>query len=123
MTINDIIETVNTFKINNYDDKDKVKWLSNLDLTIKKELYDLFEEKEADGFTGYGEDTPLDTELLIPEPYGTEVYRHYIEAQINLANKEMNDYNNSMALFNNALSNYRVWYNNTHTHIQPELRW
>ena len=113
MTIIEQITDVDALKPNGYEQAYKVQWLSQLDLRVKQEIIDTHEGGEDVSFSGYNDDTPIDTELLIPHPYD-EVYRFWLEAQIDYANGEYPKYNNSMAMFNTAYSAYERYYNRTH---------
>lgn len=112
MTISEAIESIDALKYNVYTQSDKIKWLSRLDLRVKKEIIDTH-NVETTEFTGYTDETPLDTELLVPAPYD-EVYLRYMEMQIDYTNGEYGKYNNSAAMFNNAFNAYWRYYNRTH---------
>lgn len=110
MTIIEAISRIDALKPNNYSPEDKVAWLSLLDGSIKKEIIDTHEGGETITFNGYNEDTPMDTELLIPSPYD-DVYIKWLEAQIDYANSEYGRYNNSMVAYNSALTSFERFYN------------
>ena len=69
-------------------------------------------------FEGYDQDTTLARTLLAPEPY-TDIYRHYMAAQMDIANRETGEYSKDMALFNGAWQTYCDWYNRRHMPISP----
>lgn len=78
MKIREAIETVDRLLPNQYETPDKVRWLSELDGIVYRDIICTHEhEKEPEPFTGYGEDVALETELLIPWPYD-EIYRWYL---------------------------------------------
>lgn len=110
MTIIEAINRIDALKPNDYSQEDKVAWLSQIDGSIKKEIIDTHEGGEAILFSGYNEETPLDTELLIPSPYD-DVYIKWLEAQIDYANSEYGRYNNSMVAYNSALTSFERFYN------------
>lgn len=113
MTIIELITDVDEMKPNGYGQLYKVQWLSQLDGMVKNDIIDTHEGGEDVAFDGYNAETPLDTELLIPHPYD-DVYRYWLEAQIDYANGEYTKYNNSMSMFNEAYSAYNRYYNRTH---------
>ena len=113
MTIIELITDVDEMKPNGYEQLFKVQWLSQLDGRIKDEIIDTHEGGEDVTFSGYNADTPIDTELLVPHPYD-DVYRYWLEAQIDYANGEYTKYNNSMAMFNEAYSAYQRHYHKAH---------
>lgn len=107
MTIQDAIDQVNELKPNQVDDGQKVKWLEDLDRRIfveiiKKHTGDGLPEDEP---TDYADKDPDTYALLVPAPFDM-IYRWYLEMQIDLANMEMDKYNNSAALYNNAWEEY-----------------
>ena len=113
MTIIDAINRADRLKPNTYSQQDKVRWLSNLDGVVKREIIDTHEGGEDVIFEGYNDETLLTTELLIPAPYD-EVYVRYLEMQIDYANGEYAKYNNSAAAYNTAFSAFEKYYNRDH---------
>lgn len=113
MTIIELITDVDALKPNSYEQHYKVQWLSQLDSRVKQDIIDTHDGGEGVSFSGYNEDTPINTELLIPHPYD-EVYRFWLEMQIDYANGEYPKYNNSKDMFNKAYSAYERYYNRTH---------
>lgn len=110
----EIIELVDEVKANHYDDKLKMKWLSDLDGLIWSEILSTHEDNPLpDGFPGYAVGRDEETELIVPAPYDS-MYRWYLESQIDLANQEINKYNNSKALFNNDYLAFTDYYNRRH---------
>lgn len=121
MQIGEIIEEVDKLKPNHYDNYIKIKWLSELDHMFKREVIDTHEGGEDISFSGYDANTPLTEVLIVPEPY-SQVYRWYLEAQIDLANGELEKYNNSIIMYNNAVNSYQNWYNRTVMPKQTNVR-
>ena len=122
MTLGELLNQVDALKRNDYPAAQKIAWLSDVELFIKREIIDTHEtdadeRADSEAFSGYTEDTPHDTALLVPAPY-CELYRFALEKQIDLANGEMNKYNNSVTLFNNAYATFAAWYNRTHMPIK-----
>ena len=120
MTIIECINRADALKFNNYTQDEKIAWLSTLDGKIKTEVIDTHEGEKVE-FSGYNSETPHDTMLLAPAPYD-ELYLRYIEAQVDYANGEMGKYNNAMAMFSAAYSEYARWYNRTHKPKQTSLK-
>ena len=110
MTIIEAINRIDELKPNSYTYLDKIGWLSNLDGAIKKNIIDTHEDGEDITFTGYNNDTPDDTELLVKAPYD-EIYLYWLESRIDYYNGEMAKYNNSAAMFNNAYAEYANYIN------------
>lgn len=66
MTIGEAIERIDSVKHNTYTNADKIRWLSDLDGTIKRLIIDTHEGFEDVPFEGYTDATELATELLVP---------------------------------------------------------
>lgn len=77
--------------------------------------YNLGSEILFDGFewVGYTDDTPLDTELLIPKPYDS-AYIDWIISKIEYANGEIVRYNNYITRFNDVYGQFVSEYHRTH---------
>ena len=121
MTIIEAINRIDAINPNNYTQPEKVAWLSTLDGVIKKEIIDTHEGAEAVTFNGYHEDTPLDTELLVPAPYD-EVYLFWLQSKIDYWNGETGKYNNSVTMYNKAYSNFERAYNREHKPISKKFK-
>ena len=113
MTIIEAINRTDAVKPNSYSQAEKIYWLSVLDGTIKTEIIDTHEGAENVTFDGYNEMTPITTPLLVPHPYD-EVYIRWLEAQIDYANGEYGKYNNSITMYNVALSAFQRFYHREH---------
>lgn len=113
MTIIEAVNYIDQMKPNGYTQTDKVRWLSRLDGKVKTEIIDSHEGADEVSFSGYTDDTPLDTEMLVPSPYD-EVYTLWLEAQIDYANGDTVRYNNSIDTFNYAYQAYERFYNRSH---------
>ena len=112
MTLIEAINRIDSFKPNTFVQTDKIKWLSNLDGIIKKEIIDTHEGSEAVEFSGYDTDTALDTVMLVPFPYD-DIYIKWLEAQIDYVNGDTAKYNNSMTMYNSAFYEFKRYYNKT----------
>lgn len=121
MTIIEAINRLDAMKFNTYSQSEKVEWLSSLDRRIRKEIIDTHDGAPDTEFSGYDDDTPVSTELLVPAPYD-EVYLRWMEAQIDYHNGEFGRYNNSVTMFNNAYSAYERSYNRTHMPLCNKLK-
>lgn len=122
MTIKECIDIVDNIKPNQYSIKDKVMWLSFLDETIINDVLKTHEGYDGryDDFTGYTVDD-LSVSLVVPSPYD-RVYTAYLKMQIDKENGETARYNNSMALYNTYLLEYRKHYNKTHMPLSHDAR-
>lgn len=113
MKVREAIELADTMRPNQFDESVKIKWLSKLDGMLFEEIFKTHEGCPAESFTPY---TELDgeKELLVPPPYDQDVYNYFLQAQMDAENGEMNKYNQSITLYNNAAKLFMDWYNRTH---------
>lgn len=112
MKILEAITQLQSVKPNQYDDETHIRWLSDLDGLIFNEIIRWHEGTDEVKHGPYSTED-LDTELMVQEPYA-DVYIKYLAAQVDFFNAEVARYNNSMIMFNVALSTYADWYNRTH---------
>ncbi len=112
MTIADVIQSIDVMKPNNYSELDKIKWLSELDGTVKREIMDMHEGENV-VFGGYDGSTPLETELLVRAPYDN-IYLPWLESKIDYSNGEYAKYNNSVTVFNANYVTFMNAYNREH---------
>lgn len=111
MTIIEAISRVDNLKPNIYDQETKIRWLSQLDGQIQQVLFRY--DNGSSGFAGYDPDTPLQTQLLLSHPYDS-LYQRWLEAQIDLANGEIERYNISITLYNNDYDRFVRDYGRSH---------
>jgi hypothetical protein len=112
MKIIDAISRVDALYFNTFSVAEKIAWLSKVDWLIKRHILDTHEGPETD-FRGYTPETDLQTELLAPVPYD-EMYLPWLQAQMELALKEFDNYNASILTFNTEYEAFENYYNRTH---------
>ena len=105
MTIREVIETVDRLKPNTYSDRDKLRWLGELETLVREQITGLYEKNE-EPVAGFDETAGKDTALTAPAPYD-QMYLRYLEAQIDYHNAEYDRYNNAIALFQAVFDSYR----------------
>lgn len=113
MTIMEILNHLDAVKPNGYSQDEKIKWLNQVEWTIKKEIVDTHEGADKIAFNGYNPTTSLAKEVIANAPYD-KLYIHWLEAQIDYATGEYQKYHNSMTMFNEVYENYAKWYNREH---------
>ena len=109
MTIMDAITRLDTLKFNTFTQAEKIDWLSASDWRIYREVLQPCLGDAAAPFSGYDENTPPETQLLVPPPF-EELYLRWMEAQIDYHNGEYHKYNNAVALYNRAFGAYQSHY-------------
>lgn len=114
-TISSVIAQVDALKPNQYTALQKIQWLSECDSMVFSEVITKHVPCGCapEKFIPYDEHTDPATTLLVRPPHDV-IYRHYLTAQIDLANQELLRYNNSSAMFNTAYQAFRAWYTRTH---------
>lgn len=120
MTIDQALHTVNSLKPHNIERARLVDWLDRLDRRAFVDVISIHEPEESTpaAFDGYDQNTDPDTVLLIPPPYD-EVYRFYLEMEIDLTNREYESYNNNAALYAAAFGKWARAYHREH---RPRMR-
>lgn len=124
MTINGVISLLEDVKPSQLSRERLIGWLSELDGRFFNEIILTHERGKdtPDTFIPYTLDTDGERQLLIPDPY-SEVYRWYLSMQIDLANMEMDKYNNSLMMFTPAWEAYARKYHREHMPIQRVKTW
>lgn len=113
MTISEVIDRVDNSLPNTCDRAQKVRWLSELDHTVKLEIIDTHAGGEAVRLEPYDPDTDGERELLIPHPFD-RVYLRWLEANIHKQNEDMKRWNNAIILYNSEWAAFAAWYHRTH---------
>lgn len=121
MTIQEVLERLDSLKYNTYTDAEKIAWLDRLDRTVKAQVIDTHEGAAIPTFDGYTAGTAIETALLIPAPYD-EAYIHYLAAQIDFANGEFDKYNAEITMYNTFYSAFTAAYNQTHMPVTRAKR-
>lgn len=118
MIVQEAIERANEMRAGNSASEElKIKWLSEIDHIIYNDVVKTHQitdehlDKYREGsYEGYKDGSEM---LIVSAPYDV-LYVYWLMAQIDLKVTELNKYNNSLALFQEALKDYKAWYNRTH---------
>lgn len=100
-TMNTVIEYVDRVKPNAYSNDDKCKWINKLEGLVSREVNDLAAPE-------YSMPEDMDVPLLVDSPYD-DIYHLYVSAMIDFYNREYNDYNNTILMFQERLDQFKVW--------------
>ncbi len=121
LTIDQAIHTADTLRPNQIERARKIAWLSQLDRKIFRDVVCTHQRTAGDGmpeaFDGYAQAADPDTPLLAPPPYD-EMYRHYLEMQIDLVNLEYDKYNNSARLYAAAWQDFAAAWHRRHQPLE-----
>ena len=112
LTFRELIDRVDELAPNQYSDAQKVRWLRDLDGRVLNELYWSY-IRRREPFPD-DEDAALDAELVIREPYASDIYENYLLSRIAERNAEIQKYNLYAALFNEAYQSYCRCYGRKH---------
>ena len=110
MTAMEIIDELDAQEPNIFETEQKLRWLSTLDGQIYDELVKTHHGRVFASFPYESGDE----ELLVPFPYGEDIYINYLLAKLHSATGETKRYVNAMQLYNQAYLNYAHEYNRTH---------
>ena len=101
-TVNRVTAYIDRVKPNVYTDEDKFNWISTLDGLVAREV--MGEEGPEYEFP-----KDVDTELMVPSPFD-DIYQLYVGAMIDFHNREYDQYNNTAAMFEERLEQFKAWY-------------
>ena len=105
MTLSKAISLANDMrKGNTYDNDIKTIWVNEVENSILR----LVQLNDTETITYVYEDDE-DTELNVPDPY-SKVYWAYLCAMVDLANGEFDRYTNLMTVYDQFLTDYKLWY-------------
>lgn len=122
MRVSEMINKVDTLRLNQIEDAIKREWLSDLELLLINEVILTHEipqwVAEHDTYCKYlktnGRERLFDIygndELLIPAPYD-EVYYWWLVSKIDQIDGNTERYTNDAQAYNNACLTYKDWYN------------
>lgn len=121
MKVQQAIERANEMRAgNSAPDEMKIQWLNEIDHIIYNDVVATHQNVKyphlADGFKEYEDG---DKELIAESPYDV-LYVYWLMAQIDLKATELNKYNNSLALFKEALKDFKAYYNRTYMPIRKK---
>lgn len=120
MTCSAIINKVDELMPNQYSAEMKLSWLNNCDGKIWNEI--ILTHVGVKPGSKFEEHT-LSDELIVPFPYGDEIYCYWLEAQISFQNQEVGKYNQFITMFTAKLNEYASRYNQTHRPAKRARIW
>ena len=112
MTAGEVISRVDELEPNQFSSCRKKQWLSILDGQLAKELAQSFRIEGLEDRLPISY-TALTDELLLPSPYGEQIYNFYLQAMFASENGESGKYNRAIQQFNSAWQQYINYVNRT----------
>ena len=122
MTVIQAITRADGLKSNDFEQIEKIGWLSELDHKIYEEIIKTHEGDGGVFFVPYGAETNADTTVLLAADAYAELYVMWLIAKIDLHNAEIGRYNNDILEFNALYQAYERWYNRTHAPKTAKIR-
>lgn len=114
MTIAKALERADELRPNPFSEEQKIRCLSELDGKIAREILG------DKSFSGYDHAYDSEKELLLEESY-CDIYLYYLTAMIDFFSRDYAEYNNSMAMFNQAYSGFAKAYQRGDAGKNPAL--
>ena len=115
MTLQEAIDRVDEMKANMMSVRMKVGFLTEIDQLIHDEIVMKHEHTAAQAVKpAYDEEADLMTELIVPDPYGRDVYLYWLMSRIDDQNQEDGRYNVDRAKFENAYRTMSDWWTREH---------
>lgn len=114
MKLNEAIKKVNKLKDSAFDEETVRGFIEDCDKRIYREVIETHEKDCR--VMPYNRRYPLagNDELLADDAY-SQLYIFYAISQIDVFNGEYDRYSNNMILYNSVLSDFKNYYNRTHT--------
>ena len=108
MKVNEAMARIDGLRPNTIDEQAKRVWLTCVDQYVYREIISVRQGAGDKPFVPYGEEDG-ERDLLVPPPYD-ELYVFYLEGMIYYATRELDKMSGSMALYNQAMNDYKNKY-------------
>lgn len=114
MKIGEAIELIDRLKANSYQEEDKIRWLSEIDSGLMNIVFNTH-EGSVENHLPYDPSAEgvKDIVLLVPEPY-SKLYVSALGYKIDYFNGEYERFNNSAAMYNTELQEFKNYWNREH---------
>ena len=119
-TLGAVVQGIDHLIPNSYPAEEKIRWLSSFDGRIYEEIF-LPHDGAPRSFLPY-EMGDLGRSMLVPEPYGMELYLAYLENTMDHYNGDTARYNNSLDRLANSYREFAGWYHRNHRPIGKTRR-
>ena len=118
MTVQQMVTKVDELRPNQYTNERMVAWIYQLELLIWEALVKTHERPEGlrEELMPYDEEH-MTQEMLAPDVWAS-VYEWWLYAQMDLANMELDKYNNDMAMYNTVWRELEAWWNRHYMPVQ-----
>lgn len=126
-----VAEIINKYKRQNEDDinmEELIEWVETLDRLIYEEIimthegFEKYLPTSEDDTEDYFADYGLLSEVIADMPYHN-IYIYYIDMRWYQLNKETNNYNAAVTMFEDAYRTYANYYNRHHKPLQTQAKW
>ena len=120
MTVMDAIREADRLRPNSFPTEDKLRWLDRLERRLREEICARHRGTVPTLPAFSAED--MTRELLAEAPYD-ELYIHWLCAQMDYYNGELDSFNAAEAMFEAVYRQYRNAYNRSHLPLGTGMRW
>lgn len=117
MTVTEAINAANILrKDNNCTEEQKLEWLTKAD-ERNNEILSFYKgtKTRTDFELWYTAENEDGTQLLVPDRFA-QMYIHFLCAQIDFLNSDIQKYNNESALYNQLFNDWCAWLNRNYLH-------
>jgi hypothetical protein len=118
MSVEELMEWMDTLRPSAYSDGHKTAWLNDLEAIVWTQVF----LQPAGLWQPHGLSTDGQQRLLLPVSW-RRVYTAYLEAMIDFANGEYTQYENAMTLYNDYMCQLGAWYADTFAPADQPARW
>ncbi len=119
MTMMDAIRESDRLRPNSFPAEDKLRWLDRLDRRLREEIH-AQHEGTAPSLPAFSPED-LTRELLVGAPYD-ELYIHWLCAQMDYYNGELDSFNAANTMFEAVFRQFRNAYHRAHLPLGTEKR-
>ena len=109
-SINEVLERVGRSRPDAVDDREKAQWLIELDGQLYRTLTSA-DDPDKTPPAAFPEDG--DKALLVPAPWD-RIYDLYVMAMVEFEMRDYEEYQNTYALFNQAMTDFRAFWRREH---------
>lgn len=119
ITAGEVISLVDDLHPNSYEETKKEQWLRVADALVYESVikphlgWEEWMKPEEKNYSN------PKTALYAPRMYA-DIYRWYLEAQMDLSNREIEHYNNDIMLYNTVFEEFENWYRRNHMPLGAE---
>jgi hypothetical protein len=113
VTIGELISYFDEQVPNEHTQEAKIRWLNEIETQIYRDIILTHEGADDYSFDGYDNSTDPETQLIVDAEY-SEMYRYWLEKSVHYADREIEAYNNALAMYQAYYDSFLAAYNRRH---------